>query len=63
MGGAGIVCPSCRKRSGFPKQLPYGAKRTRSWCDNCDAAYVPPLPNKKRERQRAKKQIKKDKDS
>lgn len=47
-----------------PRKLPYGATRGKYWCHCCDAALVPewkgskPKNIKKRERQRAKREIK-----
>lgn len=59
MGGAAVICPDCRSKQ-RPKRRPYGTKRTRAWCDKCDAAFAEPLPNKKRERQVAKLEAKKE---
>lgn len=58
MGGAKVFCSACRNRS-QPKRIPYGAKRTRAWCDGCDADLVPPQPNKRKARQQGKKSIRK----
>jgi hypothetical protein len=57
MGSTKVICPMCRGRKG-PKKIPYGAKRAIAWCDKCDACLCPPLPNKSRERNKGKKEIK-----
>jgi hypothetical protein len=52
----------CRKKGHRePKQRPYGATRGRYWCWGCDRELVPSnfKSIKKRERQKAKKEIKK----
>lgn len=48
----------CSKGHRRPKKLPYGAKKGRYWCIDCDAELVPSRPSKTRERQKAKKEIK-----
>ena len=42
-----------------PKRIPYGQKRAMHWCV-CDTDLVPPEPNKKRERQKVKREIRKE---
>lgn len=41
-----------------PKHLPYGSIRKKYWCSACDMNLVNPI-NKKAERQKAKRQIRK----
>jgi hypothetical protein len=50
-----VTCSRGHRKS---KKLPYGAKKGRYWCDGCDAQLVPSNPSKRRERQKAKKEIK-----
>lgn len=56
----------CKNGHRLPKKLLYGATRGKYWCQGCDAELVPEWAGiheksiKKRERQKAKKQIKKD---
>ena len=52
----------CSKGHKQPKKLPYGAVRSKCWCVACDGALIPPEPNKKRERKKAKDEIKSDMD-
>ena len=47
----------CHYCGSKPKKLPYGSKRGKHWCSKCDCDLVTPV-SKKRERQRAKKEIK-----
>ena len=51
-------CPACGKK---PKSIPYGGIRTKFWCGKCDCGHALEV-NKKRERQKAKKEIKEQKD-
>lgn len=56
----------CKKGHKLPKSLPYGATKGKYWCHMCDAEVVPEWygkkgkPIKKKERQKAKKNIKKE---
>ncbi len=54
------MCPNCKNSVRTKKTKPYGSKRTRAWCHACDSEYCPPEPNKKRERSKAKQDIKKE---
>jgi hypothetical protein len=46
-------CSNCGHK---PKKIPYGSKRTRYYCFNCDLG-TSTLVNKKRERRKAKQTI------
>lgn len=48
----------CSHKPHSKKKSAYGSKRTLVWCDGCDAQLVPPIPNKKRARVKARKEIK-----
>ena len=52
-------CSCCG--NGSPKRKPYGGQRKKHWCPYCDMDLVNPV-NKKAERQKAKKDIKKQLD-
>lgn len=49
----------CSICGGRPKKIPYGSKKGKFWCSKCDRAHANGV-NKKKERQRAKRNIGKE---